>query len=49
MKAESDPGFEYRQALMELEEILEALDGTPEAERRDELIEAVLRHEGALP
>ena len=40
--------LDFREALMELEDILDAIEGTPEAERRDSLIEAVLEHEGAL-
>lgn len=41
--------LDYRETLMALERILDAADGTPEADRRVSLIEFVLENESTLP
>ena len=41
--------LDFREALMALERIPDAADGTPEADRRVSLIEFVLENESTLP
>lgn len=45
MPGEFDNQQDFREALMELESILDALEGSKDAARRDELMEDVLHHE----